>query len=263
MGLVIVTGDGPEHRFIANRILRDHPVAAILLCDPPPRRSWQATLRASPLRFIDKSLRQVFLRLSRDAQAREASLTRVLGPSALAFDRQDLVIRVGRPKDGVLARRIADLAPDVIAVYGTGFIPAGVLEQARSTALNMHTGLSPWYRGTACALWPLVDHRPDMIGATVHECTPVLDGGRIFFRQAADVSAAKDLHEVFALAVRAGADGYAETIALALAGALAGEPQDLSVGREYRGAQLGIAAELAARRGLRLARRQARSAGSA
>lgn len=258
MRLVIVTGDGPEHRFIANRILRDHPVAAILLCDPPPRRSWKATLRAAPRRFVDKSLRQIFLRLIGDAQARAAGLAWVLGPTAAAFDRPDLLIRVGRPKAGVLARQIADLAPDVIAVYGTGFIPAGVLQEARSIALNLHTGLSPWYRGTACALWPLAEGRPDMIGATVHECTPILDGGRIFFQQAADVSAAADLHEVFALAVRTGADGYADTIGRALAGTLAGEPQDLAVGREYHGAELGIRAELAARRGLRRARASSR-----
>jgi methionyl-tRNA formyltransferase len=256
-GLVIVTGDGPEHRFIVNRILRDHPVAAILLCDPPPRRSWKATLRASPRRFLDKALRQLFLRLIGDARAREAALARFLGPASTGFDRPDLVIRVGRPKTGDLARRIADLTPEVIAVYGTGLIPARVLAQARTIALNLHTGLSPWYRGTACALWPLVDCRPDMIGATVHECTAVLDGGRIFFRQAADISAAADLHEVFALAVRAGADGYAETIGRALSGTLSGEPQDLSVGREYHGAELGIWAELAARRGLRRAQSSA------
>lgn len=254
MRLVIVTGDGPEHRFIANRILRDHPVTAILLCDPPPRRSWKATLRAAPLRFVDKALRQVFLRFIGDAKARAAGLARVFGLDAVAFDRPDLLIRVGRPKDGVLARRIAEFAPDVIAVYGTGFIPAGVLEQAQTIALNLHTGLSPWYRGTACALWPLAEGRPDMVGATVHECTQVLDGGRIFFRKAADVSAAADLHEVFALAVRAGADGYADTIGRALADTLAGEPQDLAVGREYHGAELGIWAELAARRGLQRAR---------
>ena len=251
MSLVIITGDGPEHRYVANAILARHKVAAILVCDPPARRSWKAVLRKSPLRFFDKTARQAFLRAIGDADARTESLLQVLGRESLAFARPDLVERVGRPKAGRLAERVREIGPEIIAVYGTGIVPDDVLTLAGAISLNMHTGLSPWYRGTACAFWPLVEGEPEKIGATVHECTSAVDGGDVFFRARAKLFRSDGLHGVFARAVKAGAGGYPEVIGRALSGTLAGEAQDLSLGREYPGSMLGFRAECAARLSLR------------
>lgn len=253
MSIVVITGSGPEHRFVANRIVAAHEVAAILVCDPAPRRRWSAVLRKSPVRFADKALRQVYLRAIGDAAAREATLRRILGRDSEAFSRPDLVRPVGRPKDGLLARTVAGLRPRIVAVYGTGVVPDDVLALADQIALNMHTGLSPWYRGTACAFWPVVAGDFERIGATVHECTSQLDGGRIFFRERTPLFRGDDLHAIFARTVRTGTDGYVDVLARALEGTLAGEVQDLGLGREYRGDALGLRPELAARRALRRA----------
>jgi methionyl-tRNA formyltransferase len=171
----------------------------------------------------------------------------VLGPSAAGFDQPELVEAVGRPKAGRLAERVAALEPDIIAVYGTGIIPDAVLDQAKVVALNMHTGLSPWYRGVQCAFWPIVEGRPDMVGATVHACTAKEDGGTIYSRRNARLQRGDDLHAVFGRAVLAGAAAYVEVFGAAIAGTLAGEPQDHGIGREYRGSMLGLRAELHAR----------------
>lgn len=249
MKLVIVTGDGPEHRYVANTICAAHEVTAILLCDPPKRRSGLTVLRRAPLHFVDKVLRAAFLRVIGDESARKSSLSRVLGPLSEAFTRPDLIENVGRPDDGQLARRVADLAPDVLAIYGTGIIPDSVLNHARMHALNMHTGLSPWYRGVSCAFWPLRDMRPDMIGATVHDCTSDVDGGSIYARKAAVLQNDDDLHAVFARAVEVGARAYADTIGQVLSNSLHGIVQDLGEGQEFRGIQLGIMSELRVRLG--------------
>ena len=251
MTLVLITADGPEHRYVANRILAAHDVAAILLCDPAPRRSWRKVLQKSPRRFAGKALRQLYLRAIGDAAARRAGLRRVLGPDSDAFARPELLAPVGPARGPLLLRKLAEIRPGVIAVYGTSVIPPPVLRMAEEIALNMHTGLSPWYRGTACAFWPVVEGQLDRIGATVHECTPELDGGRIFFRERARIFRGDDLHAIFARAVQTGARGYVEVIGRALQRRLEGEPQDLRLGREYRGDMRGLAAEIAARRALR------------
>lgn len=251
MSIVLVTGSGAEHRYVANTILAEHDVAAILVCDPPRRRSWARVLQKSPLRFADKALKALYLKMIGDRETRTRSLRKVLGDASDGFARPDLVVPVGKPRDGLLAKEVARIKPDIIAVYGTGIIDDDVLRMAQRVALNMHTGLSPWYRGVSCAVWPIIDMKPDMVGATVHECTSDVDGGRIFFRQAARIAPDDDLHAVFARAVAVGAAGYARVIADAKAGTLTGEPQDLSVGKEYRGDMLGLGTELRARRALR------------
>lgn len=253
-GLVIVTGEGPEHRFVARRLAAAHRVRAILLCDPPPRRAWHRVLRQSPVRFLDKALWRIFLRIIGDNRARDAALADVLGPEGAAFPADVPRVSVGRPKAGRLAAALAELAPDIVAIYGTGLVPDAALLEARRVALNLHTGLSPRYRGAACAFWPIHNNEPDWVGATVHECTSALDGGRIFATRRAPVFRGDDLHRIFARAVRTGADAYAEVVGQALAGPIDGTPQDLSQGREYPGAARGFASEIRTR--WRLARMQ-------
>lgn len=254
-GLVLVTGDGPEHRYVVNRICATHDVAAILMADPPPRRNWRKVLRRSPAAFVDKTLWRLFLRLVRDDRAREAALREVLGSDCERFVEAEKILRVGRPREGRLARASTDLAPDVIAVYGTGIIPDEVLRQARLAALNMHTGISPRYRGAGCAFWPIHENEPEWVGATVHECTSLVDGGRIFFTGRAELRRGDNLHHIFARAVRVGTEGYVRVIGEALAGHAEGAPQDLAAGREYPGALRGLASELRARARLRRLRR--------
>lgn len=251
MSLAIITGDGPEHKYVANRICAAHDVTRIFVCDASPRRKWHKVLTKNPARFVDKTLRKLYLSAIGDAADRQKSLLRVFGASSQSFARSDLVTPVGRPKSGSLLKDIKALKPDIIAVYGTGLIPDDVLGEARVVALNMHTGLSPWYRGTACAFWPILERKPELVGATVHECTAVVDGGRIFFSAPARVFRGDDLHAVFARAVETGAAGYVKVIADAQGGNLHGEAQNLTCGREYKGDMLGISAELAARRALR------------
>ena len=257
MALVIITGDGAEHRYVTNHLMQAHPVAAVLVCTPPRRRSWKTVLRTAPLRFVDKALRQIFLRLIGDAAAREASLRRVLGASSAAFDRPDLVQQVGRPRDGGLAQAVAAHPGTVLVIYGTGIIPDDVLALSQGPALNMHTGLSPWYRGVSCAFWPILEGSPDMVGATVHECTSEVDGGLIYARARAALQPDDDLHSIFARAVVAGTQAYVNVAAEALEDRLAGTAQDLNAGREYRGAMLGLRFELKTRLALRRLRRTA------
>lgn len=254
-GLVIVTGDGSEHRFVASRIAAIHPVRAILLCEPPPRRAWHRVLRRAPLRFLDKALWRVFLRVVGDRRSRTIALADVLGPDSTAFPPGIPIIPVGRPRVGQLEAVLVAHAPDVIAVYGTGLVPDAALAQARQIALNLHTGISPQYRGTDSAFWPIHNGEPKWVGATVHECIAALDGGRIFATCHAPPRMGDDLHRIFARAVRAGAEAYVGVIALALAGSIEGVAQDLSQGREYTGTERGFVSEIHARR--RLARMQA------
>lgn len=255
MGIVIVTGDGPEHKFVANALSAQFEIDAILVCDPARPRSLKAMVLKSPLMFVDKLCRKLFLTVIRDGKAREQSISRVLGHESDRFLRQDLVSAVGRPKSGVLASKVADLKPDLLLIYGTSIIPDAVLDLPSRLSLNMHTGLSPDYRGVTCAFWPIRDGRPDMVGATVHECTSDIDGGRIFSRKAATLKADDDLHAVFARAVIAGASAYVDVVREFASGDPAGESQDLSLGQEFRGSQIGIRSELSTRLALSRLRR--------
>jgi methionyl-tRNA formyltransferase len=119
----------------------------------------------------------------------------------------------------------------------------------------MHTGISPYYRGAACAFWPIHEGEPEKVGATVHECTSAIDGGEIYMTAQAPLFRGDGVHAVFARAAKVGADCYARVVDDAIHDRLAGRSQDLSEGREFRGAMRSLVAEVLTRWRLRKMRR--------
>lgn len=73
--------------------------------------------------------------------------------------------------------RSADV--EAIAVFGTNLIKPPLLEAWPGRMINMHLGLSPYYRGTATNFYPLLNDEPQYIGATIHLLDAGIDSGKI------------------------------------------------------------------------------------
>lgn len=70
------------------------------------------------------------------------------------------------------------LNADVILVFGASFIRGALAEAlVERRAVNIHMGISPFYRGTATNFWALYDGLPDYVGATIHLLGRGLDSG--------------------------------------------------------------------------------------
>jgi len=178
-----------------------------------------------------------------------------LGQKAQAFYASDRIEYVKGINSAESLEVLQQRRPDAILIYGTSVVRNAVLDCATDICVNLHTGISPQYRGTACSFWPVVNDDLDMLGATIHECTSGVDSGPIFEIVHSRYEPGDDLHTIFGRAVMVGAEAYVRVVQRYLAGTLTGVPQDLNLGREYRGADLTIGPELVARR--RLARLRA------
>lgn len=133
--------------------------------------------------------------------------------------------------------------PDVIVVYGTRIIRQHIFERAGRITLNMHTGLSPWYRGDSTLFWPVYHNDPERLGVTVHELVASVDGGDIAATAPVIYSQGDREADLFAKGVKAGTAIYLDCVQAALDGTLQCQPQDLSLGREYRWIHRTVAAE--------------------
>ncbi|MGH9189524.1 MAG: formyl transferase [Acidimicrobiales bacterium] len=126
------------------------------------------------------------------------------------------------------------LEPDVLCVYGTAIVSDRLLARARRVALNLHTGISPRYRGADCYFWPLVRDEPQYVGATVHVCTSDIDGGHIYSTARARLEPDDGVRALFARTVAVGAELYAQVVTDILSGVATATPQELTHGVEYR-----------------------------
>lgn len=74
------------------------------------------------------------------------------------------------------------LSSDVYVVFGASYIKGWLVDHlVARRAINIHMGMSPWYRGSSCNFWALYDGHPDLVGATIHLLSRGLDSGGILF----------------------------------------------------------------------------------
>jgi methionyl-tRNA formyltransferase len=76
----------------------------------------------------------------------------------------------------------AILDADLIIVFGASWIRPPLIEALETRrAVNIHMGVSPYYRGSSCNFWALYDGNPAFVGSTIHRLRRGLDNGGIYF----------------------------------------------------------------------------------
>ena len=74
------------------------------------------------------------------------------------------------------------LDSDIYIVFGSSYIKGWLIDHLISNnAINIHMGISPYYRGSSCNFWALYDYNPHLMGATIHMLSKGLDSGKILY----------------------------------------------------------------------------------
>ncbi|MBE1302176.1 MAG: hypothetical protein GJ680_19990 [Alteromonadaceae bacterium] len=68
---------------------------------------------------------------------------------------------------------------DVMIDYGSGIIESELMRVLPEWKINLHGGLSPFYKGSATLMWPFYMQQPELAGATFHLMSHKIDGGDI------------------------------------------------------------------------------------
>src|SRR5262249_20795844 len=99
-------------------------------------------------------------------------------------------VRFSHPSARTLALKMGDLSQidlgileealsaDLLIVFGASWIKGALVDRLiERGAINIHMGISPYYRGSSCNFWALYDGNPDLVGATIHRLSKGLDSG--------------------------------------------------------------------------------------
>ncbi len=96
------------------------------------------------------------------------------------------------------------LKPDVIAVCGTSLIKDEILSLPKNGALNLHGGLSQFYRGLWTTDWAIYNEEPEYVGATVHFISPGIDDGDIAYQGRPLIEQNDNPHTLYVKVVKLG-----------------------------------------------------------
>lgn len=69
--------------------------------------------------------------------------------------------------------------PDVMFVFGSSIIKEPLLALTSNKFVNLHLGLSPYYRGSGTNFWPFVNNELEYVGSTLLHLDPGIDTGDI------------------------------------------------------------------------------------
>jgi len=122
------------------------------------------------------------------------------------------VIPKGSINDENIVKEIKALSPDLLVCYGSSLIKSSLLDDYEGRFLNVHLGLSPYYRGSGTNVWPLINGEPFMVGATFMYIDAGIDTGKIIHQIRADFFIGDSPHSVGNRLIKKMAATYCEII---------------------------------------------------
>ena len=99
-------------------------------------------------------------------------------------------------------------------VFGTSLLKQPIIDMFPGRIINIHLGLSPYYRGAGTNFWPLVNGEPEYCGATIHFLDAGVDTGPIIAHVRPTLRSEDGPHDIGNKTIVAAAEALA-TIALA------------------------------------------------
>ena len=127
----------------------------------------------------------------------------------------------------------AALETDYVVVFGSSYIKGWLADALiAKNAVNLHMGISPQYRGSACNFWALFDNNPQFVGATIHRLAKSLDTGSVIQHVRPEFTG----QNLFHFSMQAVATGHDALAALILNNKLQSvipEPQDQKLEIRY------------------------------
>lgn len=111
------------------------------------------------------------------------------------LDKSLRVVYCKNINDPHIEQLLAKEKPDLLLDHGTSIVKDHIIDKA-PLALNLHWGLSPYYRGTHCTEWALINWDPLNIGVTIHRLAKAIDGGDVLGQARVEIEANDNIDSI-------------------------------------------------------------------
>jgi methionyl-tRNA formyltransferase len=225
---IVLTSSMRRHAFLANTVARRLDVAGV----------WREEKSFQPLKYAANAEDEAVIQ--QHFAARDAS--------EHAFFREHDAVEA--PSRNVAAAGCNDpaeidamrrLEPDVVLVFGTSMLKQPLIDAFPGRIINVHLGLSPYYRGAGTNFWPLVNREPEYCGATIHFLDIGVDSGPILAHVRPEIRSGDGPHDIGNRTIAAAAEALAALGDAHARNPLGGVPQ-AGGGRLYKRADFTAAA---------------------
>jgi len=222
--VIILTSTFRRHQFVANYLSTKVQVLGV----------WQEQKSFNPQNYAKTSGDHTLIK--RHFADRDLAEESFFGPkisNSMVADIPHYQVSVGGINEPNEIQRMVALQPDVCVVFGTGLLKSKIIKAFEGHLLNIHLGLSPYYRGAGTNFWPLVNREPEYVGATIHYLDEGIDTGPIIGHVRPEIRLGDGPHDLGNRAIEAAAKGMVATVISHYKGHVHATPQT-SKGKLYQ-----------------------------
>ena len=123
-----------------------------------------------------------------------------------------IFLEKGAINDLTFVEQIENQNADLIICYGASLIKPRLIEAYHGRFLNVHLGISPYYKGSGTNIFPIIDKRLGFVGATFMYIDPGIDTGEIIHQIQADFFLGDSVHSVGNRLIKKMTETYADIV---------------------------------------------------
>ena len=166
MRLAIFTTDTKHHNYFINKIKDKHDIACIVY----EKRKCVKNYKTGP--FFDK-----------EQDLYEDKFFENGVSENIDNDLLKKVIQLYSVNSKAFQSYLDSLQVDLAVSFGTGLIKDYIFKTPKHGTINMHRGISQYYRGMESDLWAIYNKEFDKLGVTIHFIDETLDTGSILSQE--------------------------------------------------------------------------------
>lgn len=184
MKTVLLTSNSLRHQYVAQCLTTNTNLQLIISEEKSASIESTSELDESDARFIKDHFK-----------TRAISEEKFFGDAEFPRLIQNIQLRHKDINTDEVLRILKETDPDIIVLFGTSIIKDPILKAFPNKIINLHLGLSPYYKGSATNLFPLLYGEPQCIGATIHLAEREVDSGKILHQLRPNLSDDDNLHD--------------------------------------------------------------------
>ena len=172
MKILLICGDHPRHRFMLEPVKKKFKQ---ITCIMMKRESFK---KGFPTIINNRGEKKL---ISKHFNIRYLKEKKAFGTSTVEniFLSKNFIKINKNQLNSSIVLKILKKKFDACFVMGAGLFSCKTIKKLPKLTINIHLGLSPWYRGSATLFWPSYNLEPWKTGVTFHRIDNNIDSGSI------------------------------------------------------------------------------------
>lgn len=194
MKLILFSGDHSRHLFVNKTMLEFFDEVFIVIMER------EELLPEPPSDLCDHD-KQLFKLHFENRHSVESSTFGNLNAREVFKDFNSIFIKPNELNSKFVADKVKEFNADFCFIFGVNLILDPVIDLLPKDKINLHLGLSPWYKGGATLFWPFYHLEPQFCGSTFHQISKQADAGEIIHQCVPELLSGDTIHDVGARCV--------------------------------------------------------------